>query len=374
MSVFKPANSAFLSRVVLKAAMLFILLNLVFAVTDPIPLIGKLSIYNWLVPGRERLPYGERPEAYNLSLYSIEAMFASHRINQAKPADEFRVVIVGDSSVWGVLLENEQTLAAHLNRAGLMVQGKSVRFYNLGYPTMSVLKDLLILEEATNYQLDMVIWLVTLESLPIKLQIDSPLVRNNASRIRSLIERFDLNLDEGDSRFSDLSFWDRTLIGQRRVLADWWRLQLYGVSWSATGVDQIIGEFALRANDLSSDVLYQGIDPQELTVSLSLNVLVAGGSIVGQVPLIVVNEPVFIADGSNSDVRYNVWYPRWAYDAYRDWMHLVTTRSSLLYIDLWNRVPMQEFTDSPVHLTPLGSEILATELIQSSSFLINGGA
>ena len=38
----------------------------------------------------------------------------------------------------------------------------------------------------------------------------------------------------------DPTFWDRTLIGARRPLADLLRLQLYGVLWAATGIDQDI--------------------------------------------------------------------------------------------------------------------------------------
>jgi hypothetical protein len=35
---------------------------------------------------------------------------------------------------------------------------------------------------------------------------------------------------------------DRTLIGQRRNLADLIRLQIYGVLWAATGIDQYYPE------------------------------------------------------------------------------------------------------------------------------------
>ncbi len=43
-------------------------------------------------------------------------MFASHEISAgAKPADEFRVILIGDSSTWGFLLPADQTLAAYLN-------------------------------------------------------------------------------------------------------------------------------------------------------------------------------------------------------------------------------------------------------------------
>ena len=81
-------NRALILRIIVKALALFMLLNLLFALFQPLPLIGKLSVYNWLVPGRTRLPYGENPQAYNLSLDNLEAMFASHEIVQPKAANE----------------------------------------------------------------------------------------------------------------------------------------------------------------------------------------------------------------------------------------------------------------------------------------------
>ena len=58
--------------------------------------------------------------------------------------------------------------------------GKTVHAYNLGYPTLSLLKELMLLDHALQYQPDMVIWLTTLESFPKERQLTSPLVANNA--------------------------------------------------------------------------------------------------------------------------------------------------------------------------------------------------
>ena len=48
----------FLSSVLLKAVTLFVLLNVVFALTSPLPTLGKLSLYNRVLPGLLRLPFG----------------------------------------------------------------------------------------------------------------------------------------------------------------------------------------------------------------------------------------------------------------------------------------------------------------------------
>ena len=78
----------FLRNVLLKGLLLFLILNFALAFIPQGSTVGKLSLYNILWPGRVRLPFGENPqEAYNLSLYDLEAMSASHEINAgAKPA------------------------------------------------------------------------------------------------------------------------------------------------------------------------------------------------------------------------------------------------------------------------------------------------
>ncbi len=74
----------FLGRVLLKALLLFVVFNLVFAALYPMGALGRISFYNLLFPGRERFPFGENPQqSYNLSLYNLDAMFASLALNAA---------------------------------------------------------------------------------------------------------------------------------------------------------------------------------------------------------------------------------------------------------------------------------------------------
>src|SRR6266498_1471709 len=150
--------------ILIKTTLLFALFNFAFIPLQNISL-GELSLYNSVFPGRERFPYGEVRESYNLSLFDIDAMFASHVLAGAKKTStEYRVLLMGDSSVWGTLLKPEETLAGQLNANKITACGKTVRAYNLGYPTISLTKDLMILDQARPYQPDMVIWLTTLEA------------------------------------------------------------------------------------------------------------------------------------------------------------------------------------------------------------------
>jgi hypothetical protein len=354
-----PYSWRFVARVLLKAAVLFLILNAGFALLGLTPVVGRASIYNGVVPGRERLPYGENPASFNLSLYDLNAMFASHTLSGVHGRDAATVLVLGDSSIWGILLDNDETLSGCLNARGIDIDGRRARFFNLGYPTMSVLKDALLLNQAMAVNPDLILWPLTLESMSRDEQLDAPLVQNNADDVRRLIATHGLALDAHDARLVDLSFAEQTLVGQRRPLADWYRLQMFGIPWAMTRIDQVYPDFTPRTNDFEADISWkQFAEPQVLDeAALALDVLDAGAAIAGDVPLLLINEPIFIADGRNSDLRYNLWYPRWAFDAYREVIRTHAERRNWWYADLWDAVPPAEFTDSPAHLTPAGSRM-----------------
>jgi hypothetical protein len=362
----KPRTRLF--AVLLKAVLLFTLFSFAFLFLNNIPL-GKLSLYNSVFPGRERLPYGEVPESYSVSPSNLDAMFASHVIAGAqKASNEYRVLLIGDSSVWGTLLKPEETLAGQLNANEIEACGKPLRTYNLGYPTLSLFKELLLLDYALQYEPDMIVWLTTLESFPKDRQLTSPLVANNAERARGLIERYDLSADPNDPELVNLSKWDQTFVGQRRTIADVLRLQLYGTLWSATGIDQIYPKDYVRAQiDLEpSDEFHDLISANlaSLEEALALDVLEAGMS-ASNVPTLLVNEPILISNGANSDIRYNFFYPRWAYDEYRKIIQARSAEHGWNYFDFWDLAPMEEFTNSGVHLTPAGEAMLTNKVAEA---------
>lgn len=366
-------SSSFWMRVLIKAGILLLVFNLLFTLSDPVPSLGKISIYNSIIPGRQRLPYGEDPAAaYNLSLYNLPALFESHELNGVqKTTGEYRVIFIGDSSTWGYLLQPNQTLTAFINEQHLIVpDGRQLRAYNIGYPVMSLTKDLLLLSEALKYQPDLIVWLVTLESMPRSKQLFPPLVQNNPSAVRQLISTYDLALDPNDPNLTAENIYQKTLLGQRKPIADWFRLQIYGIMWAATGIDQDIPEqYTLRQEDLSNDLNFHEFQPPELSESsLALEVLDAGIKMAGEIPVLLINEPIFISQGLNSNLRYNFYYPRWAYDAYRDLLARLSDTRDWHYVDLWDRIAPTEFTNSAVHISPAGTrqlaEMISTEIIK----------
>jgi hypothetical protein len=352
-----------LRRALLKGLALYLLVILLTAMPFPNP--GKLSAYNGLFPGRSRLPFGENPaEAYNFSLFNLDAMFASHEIaNGPKPADEFRILVIGDSSTWGTLLRPEETVSAQLNAAAPSFCGKSARFYNLGYPTISVTKDLMLIDYAARYQPDYILWLTTLEALPLNKQLITPLVANNAAAIDSLIQRYDLPFAANDPALVQPTMWGKTLIGQRRALADLIRLQLYGVPWSATGIDQTYPPYPPPQTDFEAgDDKFHDLLPPLDKSALAYDVI-ATGIAHSPAPVLLINEPILISEGKNSHIRYNFFYPRWAYDSYRDQLKVRAEAEGWNYLDAWDILPAAEFTNSAIHLTPAGETVLAQTIL-----------
>ena len=356
-------NKPRLLAVLLKATLLFVLFNFIFILTHNVQ-FGKLSLYNSVFPGRERFPFGETKESYNLSLFDLDAMFASHILaGTEKTPDEYRVFLIGDSSVWGTLLTPEQTLAGQLNANPISACGKTIKAYNLGYPTIALTKDLMILDQAKQYQPDMIIWLTTLEAFPKDKQFESPLVANNAERIQSLITNYQLPADPNDPALIRPSKQDQTFVSRKRAVADLIRLQIYGALWASTGIDQIYPKDYERAQtDLEASADFHGLTT--LNDALAIDVLDAGMH-AAPVPTILVNEPMLRSSGLNSDVRYNFFYPRWAYDAYRAQLTELATKQNWHYLDLWDLAPASEFTNSAIHLTPSGETLLAKKIAEA---------
>lgn len=360
-------------RLLVKAILLFALFNALFAWLNP-P-VGRITLYNWLLPGRVRFPYAVSPEKYSLSynvpvIEDFDAMFGAHILSSGpKPADEFRLILMGDSATWGGHVAPEDMLAAQINRLNLVAcDGRQVKVYNLGYPWPSLLRDLLILDRATQYQPDMVIWLVTLHSFEKK-PADREFLVPHAEQMTTLITEYQLVLPPVYSAPPEPTFWDRTIVGQRRRLKNLLLNQVYGLMWTATGIDNFNGlstEHPMLPQNVKADVSYADFQSEEdapvFIRSLMFDIVRVGYEIAEDMPLIVVNEPIFIVSGQNSNLRYNERYPRWVYDAYRrslaEWM----ASHGYPFYDYWDALPADEFSNTMAHRDPNGEARFASLL------------
>jgi len=359
-------------RLLAKAMLLFIAANFGFALINP-P-IGKLTLYNHLFPGRLRFPYEQEPEFYfagfNAPIYEdFDAMFGAHVVSQRKPSNEYRVFLLGDSSTWGVTVQPGDMLSEQINQRGLKTcDGRDIRVYNLGYPLPFITRDLLIMDKALEYQPDMILWLVTLSTLEPK-TAETYFILPHAEQYLKLAKTYNLSSSEYSVPILKPAFFDGTIIQQRIRLKRIIFNQAMGVLWSATGIDNHEGLQEVGKSpspDVGNDPTYDGLDASESSSvfkNLKMDVVSAGYARAGNVPVILVNQPIFIANGLNSEVRYNSIYPRWVFDGYRQFILDWAGEQKQSYLDFWNILPPADFADQAFHRNANGEKHFAEQLI-----------
>jgi len=358
-----PEQDIKLSRLILKIIFFLLVINFICILVTYFP-IGKLSLYNKLMPGRPRMPFGENsPQSFNLTLNNMDAMIASHEMSKfSNDSESYKIVLIGDSSIWGFMQKPNDTLAGLLNEnTNFKCGGRQIEVFNFGYPSLSILKDLFFINRAIDFEPDLVLWFVTLESLNLNDQLSTPLVKNNPAELNEVIREYGLKFDPVKQ-----SIWDRTLFSQRRNFADIFRLQLYGVMWSATGIDQDLPEtYTPALRDFKLDYSYKNYTSQEIFADdLALEVIKKTINKITTADFILVNEPILISNGINNKVRYNFYYPRWAYDEYREIINNFVNAEQIKYYDFWDLVPETHFTNSAIHLDPAGERMFAEKITQ----------
>lgn len=336
--------------------------NILYALVGPPG--WSISAYNFVLPGRARLPFGIAGDPYTVTDDNVDVMFATHAISAAKGDREYRVVLIGDSSIWGDDLAARETISEQWNMLNVQCENLTIITYNLGYPHPSVLKDLVILDKAMEYNPDLIVWFVTLNTL-ISQRIN-PFLAGNSERALDLLDAHHIPFERGDAlRQSQPGFFERTVIGQRSNLARQIKLQMLGMVWAATGADvdpaSIHNEVA--SAEVADDPLYRGMQPPaDLKAMLLFSALTAGHEIAGRVPVLIVNEPIYVTTEDHSTMRYNNVYPRWAYDQYRQYLADQAHGAGWNYLDLWDAVSPEYFSDAGVHLSAAGERLLAQRI------------
>jgi hypothetical protein len=187
---------------------------------------------------------------------NLDEMVASHIVSRPKASDEFRVLVFGDSAVWGLDLTPTQTLTGQLNALALICGNKKVITYNVSFPRPSATKDLMILDKVMQYQPDMIIWLITLYTLIPTTRVDHWLVNQNPAEFYKLGKRFDfLPKDYQPPTIPD-EFYD-----QQRALFKLAQYQLYSLIQLATNIDQIPGPPEVLAAGLTNDAIFEKLKP-----------------------------------------------------------------------------------------------------------------
>jgi hypothetical protein len=113
------------------------------------------------------------------------------------------------------------------------------------------------------------------------------------------------------------------------------------------------------------DGTYKGYADQRINESdLALEVIQKAIEKNPSMEFILINEPILISSGINSDIRYNYYYPRWAYDRYREIINNFIKQHQIKYYDFWDLAPEENFTNSAIHLDLTGEKLLADQISQ----------
>lgn len=347
-------------RVAAKVAVLLLAFNLLFALLLADGVAG-LSLYNWLVPGRPRFPANmAAAEAYTVNTNSLPAAFAAHELREFKPEDEFRVLLLGDSGIWGWHLRPKDTLAAQLTALGLTTDdGRLVTVYNLAGPVPSVDRDILVMDYAEQYAPDLIIWPITRYTL--RATETHPLLRENAAAMQSLLVELNADMTAYDLELhidDDPSVLDQTILAEQDLLNEIFRLQLTGVMWGVTGIEAEYGS-SYRLIDRSPQRSAAFAAPLDEN---RLDLLSAWLNRAGQTPILLFNEPIFVQENEGEEGPYNILYDQEPYDAYRVLLTELAEAHDWAYADLWDAVAMQHYTDGPLHYSPEGVGQLSAAL------------
>jgi hypothetical protein len=357
-------------RLAAKAALIFAAINIAYAGVDPN--LGSYSVYNWLIPGRRRLPIQDVPtnQGFAIASENLDALLASHEVAGAiASTSEYRVFLLGDSETYGIASPLRDTLGEQLNRLHLSACGKQLHFYNLAYPFASSLRDFLVLQGSLRFKPDAVVWILQANAF---LQRPEALaaVKDNPGPALQVLRQYGLG-SYAALVGSEPGFWDRSLWSRRGGIHRWADLQLWGISWAAADYERLGVSTSFDTQtptstppkDVAHSLMWSGYKPETLAQSsLTYDVLIAAHGMTGSLPFLLVTQPIFIASGANTDIRYNSVYPRWAYDGFREAAKAFALEEGWDFLDAYKAVPSGEFIDA-LHMTGRGEAILAQVLV-----------
>ena len=79
----------------------------------------------------------------------------------------------------------------------------------------------------------------------------------------------------------------------------------------------------------------------------------------GDIPVLIINEPMLVSSGENSEIRYNYYYPREAYDSWHEALRARAAEADWNLLDLWDVLEISDFTNSAIHYNAEAASLLA---------------
>lgn len=361
-------------RVLIKAIGLLLIFDALQIALNLAGAVDQWSIYRALTPPTDRL--GLANQIGDPIWWTLDPLLAAHKIAQPKAADEFRVIFLGDSATFCLYCRSTEAIPALFTEFDARLDGKRAVGYNLAYPGSDWLKDILILKHALAYQPDAIVWLVTAKGAgdqPLPQEPDAHLItRLNAGELPSLARQYDFDTWETERYAAADAWYERSIFTHGGRYRDW--LILLARS--------LINAAVYPGRDLTQEYLLPGepVTAKPVQAVAEINSALPGYDVfpnrqwallrVGRqlahdarVPLLIVNEPIYVATGPHTEVNYNSFYERNLYDRFRAALADFVRQNALPYLDLWNALPAEDFSNTSLHYNLSGNRLVAAEIL-----------
>jgi hypothetical protein len=327
----------------LRVAALFLGFNLLYLAVNPIE-EGRLpTVYNTLLPGRLRATWTNGKGLY-VSETRVSRILADLTAARPKQPDEYRVFVLGSSESWGAYVKPEEVFPIVLDDMGLTApDGRHVRVYNVAYPLPDSLKDLLFTAYFLkhNFQPDLILFALNPYTFNPPSGDLHPLLLANPDLAYEVVRTYGLSgIPHLDDLAAGAPAWERhNFFSERGDLAYWLTNQGFGLAWALTGIDYDLPTLG-RQSKYGGTLEWTNIRPGTLD---ALKQMTAER----QVGLMLFSSP------SN-----------YTAPPYNQWIRAEAERLQLPFLDCRELLPTSEFTNSGLHLTPQGHQILAEQLAE----------
>ena len=341
-------------RVIAKALVLFVFINAAFSYLAPS--IARFSVYSGLLPAVARFPIYFRDfnplTAHQMgvgNVFDMDVLFSSHVLSHAvKGKKEYRIVVIGDSTARRSTAWDELT-RQHLKSC----DNRTLRFYNLGYPSPSLIKDLMILRESMKYKPDLIIWSFAQDAFR---QNTGRFTDANHARYYDLVTKYALPRS-GSSLSLAESLIPGTIIGRREQL----HVQIM------LDIDAEILSRAFGKNNanvmtrvIADAVPLPASNPHQFSGApdfskYTFDALSVGQQIAGNTPIIYISEPVTQGTEQNG-------YDLKEYALFDAALRGEVAQHDWMFLDLWNMLRPQEFVDG-LHRNAEGDALIAQRIV-----------
>jgi len=330
--------------------------------------------------GGRRLHLAPSPDAYWLG-----TALRQHELCWRRgPADEERVLLLGNSAVFGHDLPADQTVAELMSRE-LARRGVNAHVFNAAWVTSYQLKDALILNEALRYEPDAIVWTVSPMDLthraPVLQEAMNAFFQANADELRRFIDERPAGLEEPLERY-------RPVAAVEPLVRPWRRLRQLG-RFTQSAVRQYGATLTAALAPTARAAPRPPAKGKRLGPSYydcaavtrrwkahftgwqEWNALAWLEALQNErgIPVLVVAWPVapVLRWGC-----YNQFYPMEFPSAVTTWLAEETSRRGLAYLDLQRIVPVSEFADW-THLGADAHARLAARLVPAVARLLGRG-